>query len=315
MTSGDIRADRLIATGLKLTGAGDHPGALAAFEQALELTPDWPQLHFLAGQSALAGGRRDRAVVAFSRYLELTPVDRHGAAPVLALLGAAPEPETLPAAYVTALYDEYAPRFERSLVTGLGYRAPDDLLRVLDRVRGPEAGFRAALDLGCGTGLVGERLRPRSKWLEGVDLSAAMIEQAAAKGVYDALHVADLVTHLDAIARRFDVVTAADVLIYVGDLAAFFTAVSDRLAESGLLALTVEAAETDGPGVDLRLRPSRRFAHSAAYVTNGAEAAGLELRHHEETALRRDAASTIHGHIMVFEKPAPPLRATAAAGP
>lgn len=158
---------------------------------------------------------------------------------MLALLGAAPQPDTLPVAYVTALHDEYAPRFER----------------------------------------------------------------AAAKGVYDALHVAELVAHLKAVTRRFDVVTAADVLIYVGDLAAFFAAVGDCLAASGLLALTVEAAEDDGPGIDLRLRPSRRFAHSAAYVTRGAAAVGLTLRHHEETALRRDAAATIRGHVMVFEKP------------
>jgi len=307
MTSGDNRADRLIGKALKLTDAGDHPGALSALEQALELTPDWPQLHFLVGQSALASGRRDRAVGAFSRYLALAPVDRHGAAPLLALLGAAPQPDALPVAYVTALHDEYAPRFERSLVTGLGYQAPDDMLRVIDRLRDPKDRFRAALDLGCGTGLMGERLRPRSQWLEGVDLSAAMIERAAAKGVYDALHVAEMVTHLGGATRRFDIVTATDVLIYVGSLAAFFAAVSDCLAEAGLLALTVEAAETDGPEVDLRLRPSRRFAHSAGYVMRGAAAAGLALRHVEGTTLRRDAAATIEGHIMVFEKPAAPV--------
>lgn len=153
-------------------------------------------------------------MAAFSRYLALSPDDRHGALPHLALLGATPAPDTLPSAYVTALFDECAPRFERSLL----------------------------IDLGCGTGLVGERLRARSRWIQGVDLSPAMVAKAGSKAVYDAQLVGELVGHMAGGGRCFGLITAADVLIYLGDLAPFFAAAAGRLAEAGLLAVPAEAA-------------------------------------------------------------------------
>ena len=131
-----------------------------------------------------------------------------------------------------------------------------------------------------------------------------MVAQAGAKAVYDALHVGEMVEHLArGEARRFDLITAADVLIYVGDLAPFFAAAAARLAEGGLLAVTLEAAEADGPGIDRRLRPSRRFAHAADYVQRIAAASGLAARHREGFVLRRDGAFPVEGHLMVFERP------------
>lgn len=309
MTSGDLRADRRVETARALTADGDHHGALSVLEQVVELTPDWAELHFLIGEGAAAAGLRDRAVAGFSRYLALSPEDRHGALPHLALLGATPPPDELPSAYVAALFDEYAPRFDRSLLVGLGYRAPELLLDAIEAVRPSETPFGAVLDLGCGTGLMGERLRARANWIEGVDLSAAMVARAGAKGVYDALHVDELTAHLGTEERRFDLITAADVLIYLGDLERFFASVAPRLAEEGLLALTVEAAEAVGAGADRTLLPSRRFAHSANYVVRTAAAAGLALRRGERGALRNDGPDRIEAHFMLFE------RAPAAAAP
>lgn len=318
MTSGDLRADRRVELARALAADGDHDGALSVLEETLELVPAWPDLHFMIGETAVAAGRRDRAVAAFSRYLGLSPDDRHGALPHLALLGVTPVPDTLPQAYVTALFDAYAPRFDRALLIGLGYQGPELLLRSLEAVRRPESTFGTMLDLGCGTGLMGERLRARASWIEGVDLSPAMVARAGTKAVYDALHVGELVAHLVAGERRFDLITAADVLIYLGDLRRFFAAAAARLADGGLLALTVEAAEADGAGIERRLRPSRRFAHSADYVRRMADGAGLELRHHEEAVLRRDGTQAVEGHAMVFgRRPEPdrPLLGAAAKTP
>ena len=39
---------------------------------------------------------------------------------------------------------------------------------------------------------MGERLRPLATFLEGCDISAAMLKKAEAKGVYDRLSKADL---------------------------------------------------------------------------------------------------------------------------
>ena len=50
------------------------------------------------------------------------------------------------------------------------------------------------VDLGCGTGLMGERLRPHCDCLEGYDISSGMLREARAKDIYDELERADLAT-------------------------------------------------------------------------------------------------------------------------
>ena len=91
--------------------------------------------------------------------------------------------------------------------------------------------FAHALDLGCGTGLAGVAFRDCVERLEGIDLSPGMVAEARAKGIYDALHVGEVVAHLKAATdRQFDLILAADVLVYVGDLAPLFLEVARVLA-------------------------------------------------------------------------------------
>ena len=120
------------------------------------------------------------------------------------------------------------------------------------RRAGRELQFGTVLDLGCGTGLAGAAFRPRVDWLVGVDLSAGMIEQARRKGLYDRLHVADLLEFLtrEARALALDLVIAADVFVYCADLAPIARAVGARARAGGLFAFTVETH--DGGGVLLR---------------------------------------------------------------
>jgi SAM-dependent methyltransferase len=54
----------------------------------------------------------------------------------------------------------------------------------------------------------------------GVDLSQGMLSHAHRRAVYDELHCRELSTYLDSCAEKFDVVLAADVFCYFGDLRA-----------------------------------------------------------------------------------------------
>ena len=108
----------------------------------------------------------------------------------LALIGRGDAPGALPQAYVARLFDDYAPRFDKHLTKNLGYRAPALIAEALSAVASGRR-FASALDLGCGTGLMGEALRGRVDRLTGVDLSAAMIAKARERGVYDELVVGD----------------------------------------------------------------------------------------------------------------------------
>ncbi len=97
--------------------------------------------------------------------------------------------------YVRSVFDQYARKFDDAL-EALSYSAPQMLADSVEAcMRGAQSGrmqFGTMLDLGCGTGLSGEAFRPVVDWMEGVDLSPGMIEQARKKNLYDKLDVGDL---------------------------------------------------------------------------------------------------------------------------
>ena len=79
--------------------------------------------------------------------------------------------------------------------------------------------------------------RPFAAQLVGVDLSAAMIARAEAKGDYDRLVVGNLAAFLsDEIAKaaQSDLVLAADVFVYVNDLAPVLADIAPVLAPRGV---------------------------------------------------------------------------------
>ena len=97
-----------------------------------------------------------------------------------------------------------------------------------------------------------------------------------------------------------DLVTAADVLVYVGALGDLFRLVAARLAPGGLFAFSVEEA-ADG---DLVLRDSLRYAHGEPYVRHALTEAGLTVVGLERATLRHDRGAPIRG-LVVVAAPAP----------
>ena len=163
----------------------------------------------------------------------------HGADPSLVqfALGALGDARAAaaPRHYVEQLFDSYAVGFDEHLVGTLQYRGPQVLADGLGRER-----YASALDLGCGTGLAAPSLRPRCTRLEGVDLSAVMVERARARQLYDELRQADVVEALTAAPGAHDLLFAADVFIYVGALDAVFAAAARALRPGGELCFSVE---------------------------------------------------------------------------
>ena len=99
------------------------------------------------------------------------------------------------------------------------------------------------LDLGCGTGLAGAWLKDYAKLLVGVDLSEQMVTIARKKMLYQELDVMSIASYLQQCTRSFDLVVAADVLSYVGDLTETFALAAPVLRVGGHLVFTVEALE------------------------------------------------------------------------
>jgi predicted TPR repeat methyltransferase len=302
MSSGDPRADRRFLYAEDCAAEGDHAAAAELLEQCLELAPDWAPASFALGAARERLRQEVPAIAAYRRALALDREDVLGASLALARLGAAQTPSAAAPAYVARLFDQYAPRFDAHLVDGLGYRAPDLLHQaiadVCARVNRPMH-FARALDLGCGTGLAGAAFRDCVDHLAGVDLSPGMIAEARTKDIYDALYVADAVDHLRASPEgAFDLILAADVLVYIGDLAPLFTEIARVLARYGVFAFTAEGHDGEGYAIG----PGTRYAHSYTYVEQATAMAGLKIAVFNQCSTRDNKGHATAGWIGVLTR-------------
>jgi len=296
-SSGEPTADRRADYAEMLFGSGDHAAAAEIMLGALELAPGWALGWFRLGEMQEAAGEGAQAVQAWRMALSLDGADRAGAALKLELAGALPRSTRPPVAFVEALYDQYADSFEASLVGQLSYSGPERMMEAI-AVTGVTH-FRHAIDLGCGTGLMGAALRPICDRLEGIDLSARILDMARSKGVYDSLRQADIAT-LSLPAASVDLVTAADVFIYVGALNDIVARLADALAPGGVLAFSVETHDGDEP---CRLRETRRYAHALGPLVELLERQGFVVDAANRAAIRLDRRQPVDGLFVAARKP------------
>lgn len=308
-SSGDVIADRRAGYAKMLADGGDHAAAADLMGQALEIVPGWAAGWDLLGTYAEKAGDIAGAISAWRHLEALDDEGVFGAGLKLAAHGASQAADGTAVSYVEALFDQYAPQFEQALVERLGYRVPEmlDALVNAEMARLGIEGFARALDLGCGTGLMGQHLRAKTAFLEGIDVSAAMIAETARKGIYDSLQKAELVAALNTRRADADLITAADVFIYCGALPPVLAALVPALQPGGLVAFSLEAH--DGPE-PLFLRPSLRYAHGIAATRDALVVAGLEVLRFETATLRQDRGAPITGMLIVARRP--PLELSAA---
>ncbi|WP_028032305.1 class I SAM-dependent methyltransferase [Chelativorans sp. J32] len=292
-SSGNLLADRRAEYSEMLFSAGDHSAAAEVMRAALALAPGWIAGHFRHGEMLVAAGELAAAIEAWRTVLRLDPEDRLGATLKLELHGALPGLDAAPSAFVETLFDQYAGRFDEALVKKLDYRVPELLWNALKRL-GREQ-FAHVVDLGCGTGLMGERLRTSASFLEGMDISGEMLKKAEAKRIYDRLSREDLLK-LASLPSEADLITAADVFMYVGALAPIFDLVAANLRSGSVFAFSVESH--DGTE-EMVLRPSRRYAHSPAHVRMLLGATGFDIVSFEKATIRMDRGEPVEGLIVV----------------
>ncbi|MEM6679632.1 MAG: methyltransferase [Pseudomonadota bacterium] len=266
------------------------PDRLEALEAAYE-----------AGLAAERAGDEAAAVAAWRRCLEIDPEDRGGASVRLAALGTAPAPERAPPAYVTTLFDQHADSFEMTLVHSLGYAIPEQIAELLEAEGlGP---FDRGVDLGCGTGLVGEALEGTVAAFDAVDLSEAMLEIAAEKEVYQGLYAGDAIAFLEqAPPAHYDLIVAADVLPYLGAVDGLLDAMARALAPGGVAVFSTEtleeAAFAGTPG--WRVGPKHRYAHAPSMLTAAIAERGLSLRGMTPVTVRYETGVPVPGHLVLL---------------
>lgn len=302
LSSGDLIADRRYQRAKDYEAHGDLGAAADLLEQTVELVPGFASAWFALGELREGLSDRDGAVAAFSQALSIDQQDRQGSKLRLALLGHGAPAEAMSSGYVRALFDQYAPEFDRALTERLGYRAPQLLLNAVmatGKASGRVPRFNRTLDLGCGTGLAGGVFAPTTDVLIGVDLSPAMIEIARRKGCYQRLVLADMHAF---IAEEADasagVVIAADAFVYLSDLAPICREIARVLEWGGLFAFTVETHDGAGAVLGEKLR----YAHCTEHVRTALAAADLKLHVLTPASTRREAGVPAPGLVVVADR-------------
>ena len=295
LTPGEGRAELLCWLGgaqIKLQRFGL---ALDSFDAALALRPQHALTLQLRANALRLLGRNANAAAAYRQALALGG-DAGQIGFALAALGDAPVPAQAPADYVKALFDQYADHFDTHLLQDLHYRTPALIGQML-----AGAALQASadtVDLGCGTGLCGPVLRPLSRRLCGVDLSPRMLARAAETKLYDGLDCADVAAWLAARPASFDLIVAADVLVYIGALDTLFAHARAAARPGAAFCFSVE--RDDGAAQGYALAAAGRYVHSRAYIEAVALHAGWRIEQAADVILREDGGRPVAGMLLLL---------------
>jgi predicted TPR repeat methyltransferase len=296
--------------------------------QAIAQDPRLALAYELLGKLLYRDARAEESAAVYRAWLQAMPADPI-ATHLVAATGGSAAPERASDGFVTGLFERAAPDFDTVLET-LGYQAPRLVFESAAAVRGSGALAVDVLDLGCGTGLCGDWFRPLARRLVGVDLSPGMLERARVRGCYDELVCEELTAYLERCEQRFDLITAADVFCYFGDLTAVFAQIARLLRPGGRFIFSVEEMSADAAAVNgndelapadsthglatrgpagavagFTLLEHGRYAHSASYVEHvlgRAELASVAMR---PAVLRFERGAPVQGLVTTARRDYP----------
>lgn len=301
-SSGDLIADRRYEFALSYAESGDFAAAEEILEQVIERVETWPAAWNALAKAREAKGDTQGAIAAYTKAAALDRSDELGASLNLARLGATAAPDTAPEHYVRSLFDQYATRFDAHLTERLDYRAPQLLADAL--AHHAPGRFARVVDLGCGTGLCGAKFRDKAEKLIGVDLSSQMIAQARHKNIYDALYAQSITHFLETTTEAsVDLMLAADVLVYVGNLDPVFWLAHRALDANALFAFTLQSAPLENSNAAaFQIAEDLRYSHDPDYVEASALRQGFAIRMLRRAALRREAGVDVPGLVVLLQK-------------
>ena len=291
-------ATLLCSKGIALKVAGRLDDAIAHYKKAIALNPAVPELHHNLSLILIKTHQYSDAADCLERLIELRPADESSSHLVAAFRNVTTD--RAPASYVRELFDQYAEKFDRHL-GALEYRTPQLLADMLRGVLMDGARLQNALDLGCGTGLFGAEIRDICTRILGIDLAPRMIEKARARGVYDQLVEADILEYLSsAQSGQFDLISATDVFIYIGNLTPVFQQASRVLVPGGWLAFSIEVAPSEK--TDYFLDKTGRYQQKLDYIRRVLRELDFEERGFGPVVLRKESDRPVEGCICLFSK-------------
>ncbi|MHC4474114.1 MAG: class I SAM-dependent DNA methyltransferase [Planctomycetota bacterium] len=280
--------------GVAFTDQGKLDEAVTCFKKAIRLKPNFVEAHDNIGNVHMGQGKLHEALVSFQRAAEFGSKNPSAKHLLAALTGETTE--GAPQEYVRSLFDQYSRGYDDHLLKKLECKVPKLLRGLLNSLVKGNVRFGNVLDLGCGSGLSGMEFRDISDLLIGVDLSPKMVEEARRKGIYDALYVGDMIEFLNGTDEKYDLLIAADVFVYVGNLRPVFSAVQDRLREGAYFVFSTESHY----GSKYVLRKMGRYAHSKSYIESLARKHNLAVEVRSSKLIRKEKEKWIMGDLFVL---------------
>jgi len=273
---------------------GQISDAIDILEVLIKDNPDDALLFNMLGGCYVSQGQPDMAIKCYQKALNIKPdyaVPQHM---INALTGnTSTKP---PKEYVKNLFDDYAERFDDSLIKQLGYKLPFLMKELILKLDPSRKTFERVIDLGCGTGLTGKELRGISDNLTGIDISSNMVAKTMELDVYDSLIAGDIVEILNSSKEKYDLFIALDVFVYIGELKKIFKTVRQCCNKNALFIFSIESQQEDG----YSLLKSARYSHSESYILKTASE-GFILIKSQEVNLRKEKESWIKGKIFILQ--------------
>jgi predicted TPR repeat methyltransferase len=271
--------------------------AIKYSQMALAIKPDAVRALNILGFALIKDERYEEARETLEKLVLLQP-DSTEAQYMLIALSEEKQPDKSPAEYVTNVFDGVAENFEHLLVDVLNYRVPELLNEAVRIGLTSEKSNLNVIDLGCGTGLMGEMVRDISGHLIGVDLSQKMLDEANKKQVYDELICKDIVDAMSSTMHEFDLVVSTDVFIYIGNLKEIFNLVSQSMKKGGLFCFSIEHV---GNEFDYLLLNTGRYAQSNKYIHKLAEVNNFQVFSSEDIVCRMEKKKPVKGCIYILK--------------
>lgn len=271
--------------------------AVVLYQQILENNPQHKSATSNLAYTLHRMGDTKAALSMYKKVVELSP-EHTGAQHMIAALTGNPNID-MEAKYVEELFDGYSDTFEKSLLDTLEYQVPKLLKNLLVTTFGDKLQYDHALDIGCGTGLAALEISPFCSQITGFDLSAKMVDKAKEKEVYQNLVATDITTFSEQTTERFDLLIAADVFAYLGELDTTFTELSSIAHPKAQLAFTIEHLSNSDQ--TYAIQSTGRFAHAPEYIEALAKQHSMRLVTKAQENLRREGDKWIVGWLFIFE--------------
>jgi predicted TPR repeat methyltransferase len=265
-----------------------------SYRKAIKIKFDYAEAYKNLGALLMKFKKSKGAQRCFEKALKYHPDHEEAKHLYSALIGKTTN--SPPKIYVENLFDDYAKKFENHLVNKLEYKIPKKITEIIVG-NNPNLQLGSVLDLGCGTGLIGDEIKRYCSNLEGVDLSFSMLEQARAKNIYNKLIQKDIKDYLSIEVLNFDYFILADVFIYIGDLYEIFQLIKTRNKSKGKLLFSTEHTDKN----NFFLEKSGRYSHSKKYIETLCNEFGYNLSYFETTNLRKSNDGFIIGGLYLLD--------------